>query len=61
MWVAIDIAKLHDQVLVEFPEGRRRHFRMANTIGDFAKLAAFLSSSCCNCRVPASGNMRSRD
>ena len=41
MWVAIDIAKLHNQVLVEFPNGRRRHFRMANTLGDFTKLAAF--------------------
>ena len=51
MWVAIDIAKLHNQVLVEFPNGRRRHFRMANTLGDFTKLAAFLASSGHPCRI----------
>ena len=51
VWVAIDIAKLHNQVLVEFPDGRRRHFRMANTIGDFAKFAAFLAGSGYPCRI----------
>jgi len=45
MWIAIDIAKVHNQVLVEFPDGRRRHFRMANTLADFAKLGVFLASS----------------
>jgi hypothetical protein len=25
MWVAIDIAKVHNQVLVEFPDGRHCH------------------------------------
>lgn len=51
MWVAIDIAKLYNQVPVEFPDGRRRHFRMANTIGDFAKLATFLVGSGHPCRT----------
>ncbi len=51
MWVAIDIAKVHNQVLVEFPDGRRRHFRMANTLEDFTKLAALLSSSAHSCRI----------
>ena len=51
MWVAIDIAKVHNQVLVEFPDGRRRHFRMANTLGDFTKLATFLAGSGCTCRI----------
>src|SRR3972149_5452573 len=51
MWVAIDIAKLHNQVLVEFPDGRRRHFRMANTLGDFAKFVAFLADSGYPCRI----------
>ncbi len=51
MWVAIDIAKVHNQVLVEFPDGRRRHFRMANTLEDFTKLATFLAGSGCTCRI----------
>jgi hypothetical protein len=32
-------------VLVEFPDGRHRRFRMANALADFAKLGAFLASS----------------
>jgi len=51
MWVAIDIAKAYNQVLSEFPDGRRRHFRMANTLGDFAKLAGLLVSSGHPCRI----------
>ena len=38
-------------MLIEFPNGRRRHFRMANTLGDFAKLAALLTSSGYPCRI----------
>ena len=51
MWVAIDIAKVHNQVLVEFPDGRRRHFRMANTLAEFSRLGAFLASSGCTCHI----------
>jgi len=51
MWVAIDIARVYNQVLVEFPDGRRRHFRMANTLGDFTKLAALLAGSGSTCRI----------
>jgi len=51
LWVAIDIAKAHNEVLVEFPDGRRRHFRVANTLQDFAKFAAFLFSSGYSCRI----------
>lgn len=51
MWVAIDIAKAYNQVLIEFPDGRRRHFRMANTLGDFAKLSTFLTGSGYPCRI----------
>ena len=50
LWVAVDIAKTHHVVLLEFPDGRRRHFRIANALEDFAKLSAFLSGSgypCC--------------
>jgi len=51
MWVAIDIAKAHNEVLIESPQGRRRHFRVANTLEDFAKFAALLSSSGYRCRI----------
>jgi transposase len=51
MWVAIDIAKTHHVVLVEHPDGRRRHFRIANTQEDFTKLSAFLSHSEGSCRI----------
>jgi transposase len=51
VWVAIDIAKIHNEVLIESPDGRRRHFRLANTVQDFAKLASFLSSSSYDCRI----------
>ena len=51
MWVAIDIAKAHNEVLIEAPHGRRRHFRVANTVQDFAKFTAFLSSGGYSCRV----------
>jgi transposase len=51
MWVAIDIAKAHNEVLIESPHGCRRHFRLANTLQDFAKLAAFLSSSGYSCHI----------
>lgn len=51
MWVAIDVAKADNEVLIESPDGRRRHFRLAKTVQDFAKLAAFLSSSGYPCRI----------
>jgi Transposase len=51
MWVAIDIAKVHNQVLVEFPGGRRRPFRMANALADFSKLGVSLAGSGCTCRI----------
>ena len=51
MGVAIDIAQTHPVVLVEHPDGRRRHFRIANTLEDFTKLSAFLSPSEGSCRM----------
>ena len=41
-WVAIDVAKLTHQVLVEGPGGRRRAMRIANTASDIERLVAFL-------------------
>jgi len=60
MWVAIDITKTHHVVLVEHPDGRRRHFRIANTLEDFTKFSAFLSHSEGSCRI-AGTNARSAD
>lgn len=51
MWVAIDIAKVHHQALVEFPDWRRRHFRMVNALAEFIRLGAFLAHSGCTCRI----------
>jgi len=51
MWVAIDIAKTHHRVLLEHPDGRRRPFRIANTLEDFTKFSAFLSHRGCSCRM----------
>ena len=51
MGVAIDIAKTHQVALLEHPDGRHRHFRIANTLEDFTKFSAFLSHSGCSCRI----------
>jgi transposase len=44
-------AKVHNPVLVEFPDGRRRPFRMANALADFSKLGVSLVCSGCTCRI----------
>jgi transposase len=41
-WVAIDIAKKYNEVLVERPGGKRRHFRMANKKEDYRRFRRFL-------------------
>jgi transposase len=51
LWVAVDIAKTHHVVLLEFPDGHRRHFRIANNLEDFAKLSVLLSGSGYRCRI----------
>ena len=43
-WVAIDVAKLTHQVLVEGPGGRRRAMRIANTASDIERLVTFLQA-----------------
>jgi transposase len=40
--VAIDIGKSFHAVLVEAADGRRQHFRMANSVEDYDRLVAFL-------------------
>jgi transposase len=51
LWVAVDIAKTHHLVLLEFPDGRRRHFRISNKLEDFAQLSVLLSGSGYPCRI----------
>jgi len=51
MWVAIDIAQGSQRSAHRVAQGRRRHFRVANTLEDFAKFAALLSSSGYRCRI----------
>jgi len=51
LWVAVDIAKTHHVVLLEFPDGRRRHFRITNNLEDFAQLSVLLSRDGYSCRI----------
>ena len=46
--VAIDIAKLRHDVLVQLPSGMRKHLKINSTLADFERLAAFLH----NCGSP---------
>ena len=41
--VAVDVAKSHNEVLIEPPApARRRHFRVENTLEDYERLADYL-------------------
>jgi hypothetical protein len=44
-WVAIDIARYWNAVLVETAAGKRHRFKMANSAADFDRLVGFLRSS----------------
>ena len=50
-FVAIDVAKQWNTVLVEEPHGRRRHFRVANTKSDHDRFVMFLRSQVGPCRT----------
>jgi len=41
-WVGIDIAKKHNDVLIERPRRRRQHFKVANQLEDYRRFARFL-------------------
>ena len=43
-WVAIDVAKMTHQVLIETQDGRRRSMRVSNTATDIDRLAAYLQA-----------------
>ena len=49
--VAIDVAKLSHQVLLELPSGRRRALRVANTKTDIERLVADLRALSCPCEI----------
>jgi transposase len=51
VWVAIDIAKLHNDVLVDMPTGLRKHFKISNTLPDFERLADFLRTGGSPCLI----------
>jgi transposase len=42
VWVAIDVAKLRHDVLVQLPSGMRKDLKINSTLADFERLAAFL-------------------
>lgn len=58
VFVAIDIAKRWNEVLVETPDGRRQRFKMAQTRQDYDRLDVFLRSlsSPCTIGLEATGN-----
>ena len=41
-WIAIDIAKDFNAVLSETIEGKRQHFRMANSASDHDRFVSYL-------------------
>lgn len=49
--VAIDVAKLTHQVLLELPSGKRRAMRVANTKAEVDRFVAFLGALECPCEV----------
>lgn len=50
-WVAIDIARYWNAVLVETTAGKRHRFKMANSAQDFDRLVCFLQALPGACRV----------
>jgi len=51
VWVAIDVAKLHHDVLVQLPSGMRKHLKINSTLADFERLAAFIRDCGSPCLV----------
>jgi transposase len=51
VWVAIDVAKLRHDVLVQLPSGMRKHLKLNSTLADFQRLAAFLHGCGSPCLV----------
>jgi len=51
VWVAIDVAKLTHQVLIETPDGRRRAMRVANTAMEIDRLVTYLQAQAAPCTI----------
>ncbi len=51
VWVAIDVAKLTHQVLLELPSGKRRAMRVANTKTELDRLVATLRAIDSPCEI----------
>ena len=49
--VAIDIAKLRHDILVQLPSGARKHLKINSTLADFDRLATFLHGCGSPCLV----------
>jgi len=58
LYVAIDIAKIKNDVLVELPNGSKRKMKVFNRLDDYKALVSFLKSSDSECMVglEATGN-----
>jgi len=56
--VAIDIAKIRNDVLVEQPDGKRKAFKMANKMTDFVEFTRYLKAFGFPCLIgfEATGN-----
>jgi transposase len=50
-WVAIDIAKGVNVVLVEHSDGRQQRFRFVHQRDDYDRLVAFLKGCASPCRI----------
>jgi len=50
-WVAIDVAKVMHQVLIETPDGRRRAMRVANTAAAIERLVTLLRAAPAPCVI----------
>lgn len=51
VWIAIDVAKLAHQVLVELPNGKRRAMRVANTRAEIDRRVAMLRDLAHPCEI----------
>jgi len=58
IWVAIDVAKAKNDVLIELPDGKRKKFKMANSLTDFKELVRYLKAFNlpCEAGLEATGN-----
>jgi transposase len=58
VFVAIDIAKARNDVVVEFPDGKRKKFKVANAMEDYRKFSDYLQSTGLPCVIgfEATGN-----